>query len=85
MQISEIVNSTVFNKNNIKCNFTPTPSSKISCEFSAECIGSSSNIIIVAYIYCNMGGKHKIVESKSEYLHVFSSEQEYCVVLDIKL
>ena len=84
MTFSEITSSNIFNKNIIKCNFTPIPESKISCKFFANCVNNnSSNIIISASIYCNMGGKHKIVESKSEYLHVSSSEQEYCVVLDI--
>lgn len=83
MSVSEIISSTIFNKNIIKCNFTPTPLSKTSCEFSANCIGSDANIIICAYIYCSVGGIHTLVQSEHKYVHVLSSEQIFKVSLDI--
>ena len=83
MQYSEIISSTVFHKNNIKCNFTPTPESKTTCEFLANCINSTSNIIIAAYIYCNTGGGHKLVESEPKYISISPTEQRYSVPLNI--
>lgn len=83
MQISEIITSTIFHKNNIKCNFTATPQSKITCEFSANCIDSITNIIITAYIYCNVGSEHKLVESKPKYISISSSNKNYNVSLEI--
>lgn len=86
MQISEIITSNIFHKNNIKCNFIPTPQSKTTCEFSANCIdsiNSTANIIVTAYIYCNVGSKHKLVESKPKYLSISSSSKNYNVSLKI--
>lgn len=83
MQISEIITSTIFHKNNIKCNFTPTPQSKITCEFSANCIDPIANIIITIYIYCNVGSEHKLVESKPKYLSISPSQKNYSVSLEI--
>ncbi|MCK5013356.1 MAG: glycosyltransferase [Candidatus Omnitrophica bacterium] len=83
MQISEIITSNIFHKNNIKCNFTPTPQSKITCEFSANCINSIVNIIITVYIYCNVGSKHELVESKPKYLSISSSNKHYNVSFEI--
>lgn len=86
MGISEIITSNIFHKNNIKCNFIPTPQTKTTCEFSANCIdsiNSITNIIVTVYIYCNVGSKHELVESKPKYLSISSSNKNYNVSLEI--